>query len=527
MGREATTMKRSSKRTESYSKTIRAYSPKLDEETYAKLDQLFVNYGKCRNMFLNQYCGINHMLDVKNYRQLRDYIKKSGKNKLYLKKYNFLDKHWRYALNNACANINAMWSNLANQIRKVVQANELVDEDEQHLIYYLLSIRELWYYALTNDQTELFNLPKRLQKHLAELEQDLTAKQRKHAYSYLRRLTRRYKYVPRKHTSLNKSMTYDESMYKFIGNQLEEISISSHVSRKRFNLKLTSSWHYRLNGNLQLILDRNKKRLEIHKVIQVRQKKKYQGKQKLGIDKGLATLVSCSSGREYGKDFSRFTRPKIEQESQYLARRNPYYGYRYQLKKKLNRLKNANTPKQIIKKKQLASQLNKLNANNIGYKRKDKRHASYHACLESKINHAIKALIVTEHPSLIVKEDLTFTKDKANKTGNKYERQVRRNLSSWTKGVLNERLEYYCQQYGIDFKDVNPAYTSQYCPNCGQHFTVRFGKHNEKTLCPNCGEMDCNIAASKNILARATDKEITLYTPYKKVKAILEQRIAS
>ncbi|SDA71679.1 transposase, IS605 OrfB family, central region, partial [Lactobacillus kefiranofaciens] len=103
----------------------------------------------------------------------------------------------------------------------------------------------------------------------------------------------------------------------------------------------------------------------------------------------------------------------------------------------------------------------------------------------------------------------------------------RRNLSSWTKGVLNERLEYYCQQYGIDFKDVNPAYTSQYCPNCGRHFIVRFGKHNEKTLCPNCGEMDCNIAASKNILARATDKEITLYTPYKKVKAILDQRIAS
>ena len=93
--------------------------------------------------------------------------------------------------------------------------------------------------------TELFNLPKRLQKHLAELEQDLTAKQRKHAYSYLRRLTRRYKYVPRKHTSLNKSMTYDESMYKFIGNQLDEISISSPVSSKKFNLKLTSSWHIR------------------------------------------------------------------------------------------------------------------------------------------------------------------------------------------------------------------------------------------------------------------------------------------
>ena len=520
-------MKRSSKPIKSYSKTIRAYSNKIDEDTFQKLNQLFVNYGKCRNMFLNQYCGINHMLDVKNYRQLRDYIKKSGKNKLYLKKYNFLDKHWRYALNDACANINAMWSNLANQIRKVVQANELVDEDEQHLIYYLLSIRELWYYALTNDQTELFNLPKRLQKHLAELEQDLTAKQRKHAYSYLRRLTRRYKYVPRKHTSLNKSMTYDESMYKFIGNQLEEISISSHVSRKRFNLKLTSSWHYRLNGNLQLILDRNKKRLEIHKVIQVRQKKKYQGKQKLGIDKGLATLVSCSSGREYGKGFSQLIRPQIEKESQYLAQRNPYYGRRYQLRKQLDKLANVKNIKDIIKRKQLSIELKQIENNNLGHKRKDKRHEALNACRESFINHSIKEMIEHESPSLIVKEDLTFTKDKTSKKGNKYERRVRRNLSSWTKGVLNERLEYYCQQYGIDFKDINPAYTSQYCPNCGQRFEFRFGKHNEKTICPNCGEMNCNVAASKNILVRANDKEITLYTPYKKVKAILEQRIAS
>lgn len=467
------------------------------------------------------------MTDVKNYRQLRDYIKKSGQNKLYLKKYDFLDKHWRYALNDACANINAMWSNLANRIRKNVQADDLVNEDEQHLIYYLLSIRELWYYALTNDKTAFFNLPKKLKKHLSELEQDLTDKQQKHAYSYLKRLTRRYKYAPRKHNSLNRSMTYDESMYKFIGNQLEEIAISSNASRKRFKLKLTSPWHYRLNGNLQLILDRDKKRLEIHKAIQVRQKKEYQAKQKLGIDKGLATLVSCSSGREYGQGFSQLTRPQVEKESQYLAQRNPYYGRRYQLRKKLDKLSNAKKIKDIIKRKQLSAELKQIERNNIGHRRKDKRHEALKACREGFINHAIKEMIEHESPSLIVKEDLTFTKEKANKKGNKYERRVRRNLSSWTKGVLNERLEYYCQQYGIDYQDVNPAYTSQYCPNCGQHFAGRYGRHNEIALCPNCGEMNCNISASKNILARANDKEITLYTPYKKVKAILDQRIAS
>ncbi|MCI1659357.1 MAG: transposase, partial [Lactobacillus delbrueckii] len=47
----------------------------------------------------------------------------------------------------------------------------------------------------------------------------------------------------------------------------------------------------------------------------------------------------------------------------------------------------------------------------------------------------------------------------------------------------------------------------------------------ELTKCKKCGEIDANIAAAKNILSRLTDEEITLYTPYKRVKEILASRI--
>ena len=97
------------------------------------------------------------MLNVKQYFSLRNHLVKIKQGNIYVEKYHFLQKHWKYALRDACANINSMWSNLANQLRKVVQANELVDKDERHLIYYLLSIRELWYYALTNDQAVLLD----------------------------------------------------------------------------------------------------------------------------------------------------------------------------------------------------------------------------------------------------------------------------------------------------------------------------------------------------------------------------------
>ena len=51
--------------------------------------------------------------------------------------------------------------------------------------------------------------------------------------------------------------------------------------------------------------------------------------------------------------------------------------------------------------------------------------------------------------------------------------------------------------------------------------SVRYGKHHEVTYCKNCGEMNANIAAAKNRY-RYHDKEIDLYTPYKKVKEILD-----
>ncbi len=44
-------------------------------------------------------------------------------------------------------------------------------------------------------------------------------------------------------------------------------------------------------------------------------------------------------------------------------------------------------------------------------------------------------------------------------------------------------------------------------------------------VCPKCNKVHADINASKNILNRKYDKDITLYTNYKKVKDILEKRV--
>ncbi|MCD5547532.1 transposase, partial [Lactobacillus delbrueckii subsp. lactis] len=57
---------------------------------------------------------------------------------------------------------------------------------------------------------------------------------------------------------------------------------------------------------------------------------------------------------------------------------------------------------------------------------------------------SIRKMLLTEKPDVLVKEDLSFTKENLPKAANRYEAKVRRKLSSWSKGTLDDRIEYLC-----------------------------------------------------------------------------------
>lgn len=515
-------MPKSSKKTKnSLSKTVKGYTYKLDPTTYQQINTLMINYGRCRSRFFNQYCGINNMLNVTSFRTLRDQLRKAELGKQFCKQYDFINKHWTYALFDACSNVNSMWSNLANQIRHTINTNDQLDKEERHLINFILIFKDLWFGVLKYQQ-DYVTLPKKYQSRFNLIKAQLSKKQLKHAYSYLRRLTRRYKVKPHKNGNHNKSMTYDENMYNIKNLSLH---ISSNKSRYPFKLMLTGEWHYSHQGNLTIVLDRDKKRIEIHKLIQTHLKPhKHIAKKHLGIDKGLATLLSCSTEREYGIDFSQLTNPEAERLAKYNTNRNQYFAKLRDINQALKSFDNKTSRKALIKQKQLKSQSHRLQAN-LGSKRYHHIHKAHREFFNSLTNHAIYQMLDQEQPVKIIKEDLTWTKEKLPKTGSKALKKSRRNLASWTKGYLNRRLEYICDKYQTKYQDVNPAYTSQYCPNCGHHFKVRTGKHHELTYCAKCGWMNANTAAAKNIKNRENDPEIKLTTPYKQVKAILDKRI--
>ena len=174
----------------------------------------------------------------------------------------------------------------------------------------------------------------------------------------------------------------------------------------------------------------------------------------------------------------------------------------------------------------MQSNIRKFNAlvkNNIGSKNYNKQNNSGIAFNKSLIGHAVRLMYLIEKPTVLAKEDLTFIKDKY-KYKDKRKAKLHNRLNSWSKGYLDDRLCYQGAYYHVKTQDVNPAYTSQFCPNCGAKIAKRVGNHKEIAVCPNCGKINANVAAAINIKNLLFDNEITLYTPYKQVKKIRQTR---
>ena len=62
----------------SLAKTIKIYSQSLSDPEFQQLNELFLAYGRCRSMFFNQFCGINNMIKINHFYQIRNEIRKSG-----------------------------------------------------------------------------------------------------------------------------------------------------------------------------------------------------------------------------------------------------------------------------------------------------------------------------------------------------------------------------------------------------------------------------------------------------------------
>jgi predicted RNA-binding Zn-ribbon protein involved in translation (DUF1610 family) len=93
-------------------------------------------------------------------------------------------------------------------------------------------------------------------------------------------------------------------------------------------------------------------------------------------------------------------------------------------------------------------------------------------------------------------------------------------VSHWRRSTLKERFEFKASAAGCRREQINPAYTSQTCPECG--YLDKANRKGDEFQCLKCGHRgDADQIAAQNQKSRYYDRRITLYTPKETVREIL------
>ncbi len=305
---------------------------------------------------------------------------------------------------------------------------------------------------------------------------------------YLCCLMRKYK----KHgkTQVNNQIIIEFGVYKqFIGRDGNTWLKIPSLNRSKM-LCIPLNCNVQLKGALRLILDNGK--IFVHHTINPKHFAPC-GDQIVGVDKGYTEALADSKGNFHGNGFGDIMTTGTQKRH-----------FRGQARNKLHQLAKKT-------KNRKARNIQKFNLGRIKLE-----HYNYcqRAQLRSKAFEAAhRAVDIAQE---IRAEDLSKSMS-SSKRWKKYNRM----LSAWARGFLSEALESVTKARGSRLRLVNAAYTSQADSNTGRLKGRRVG---DKFYHANGEVSHADTNAAVNIEHRADDSEISLYTPYKEVKAILLNR---
>ena len=458
-------------------KPVEQYSNILTFQEINILDKIGINFKNNRNYFYSRYNGINNLI---NSHKLFDTKKQIVSNAKLVKTFNLPARYWKIALLNCLSDIKTEWSNIKRRIKSNIFKNSNITEEERVFMFSILK---------NNETLEKCLKYKKLDEYYYTKFKELIPKF-KTLLNKIRRYVRNCK-GKTPYTNKIKLLYLDNGLYSYKDNF---INISTLEKNKRISIKVNDNRIFKTN----LIIKWDENRLRIIST------KKYESipnefiKNEIGIDKGIKNLISTSSGNIYGKNIFNKIFKKLE--------------------KQFNKDKNRQRIFQYMKNLEDNKKIENIRNNNLTSIKRNKFMKKTKTFGKNIINREIKKLIKEEKPTLIVKELLNFKNP-----NNKVSKKIRNRLNKWYSGYINEKIELECNKLEIDFIDVNPAYTSQICSNCGN-----FGKRNGEIFnCKNCGTKHADINAAFNILKRKNIKEINLYTKKEQVKKILKKGEAS
>jgi len=254
------------------------------------------------------------------------------------------------------------------------------------------------------------------------------------------------------------------------------IKLSTLDKGKRISIPLKTNHYFEgIDGKLknfcQIIV---KDKIEVALMKDVSKRNYTPKTDKIALDLGLSNLFATDKGDLFGRRF---------------------VDYLYKIDKKITSLQ-SKLQKQNIKPNQSKKYRNLI--------------SKVRNYLKNEVNRVINKIIKLYKPKEIVIEKLDFQSPKLSK-------RLNRVLSKFGKLIITKKLNALYEEYGIKIIEINPAYTSQTCSNCGY-----VSKTNRKTqatfICGFCNKkQNSDINAAKNILLRCSQEIGSIYIKKRKV----------
>ena len=439
-----------------------------------------------KNYVWSRYSGISSLLKQSGWTIRDELIQQNLLSKKITKTFS------RVAIEKSASTIKSNWIATKKKVKKAIAQNENLTKDDKHYLYLCLKHTPTLYNILNYKKVN----------YATDYLKDLSVNVHR-LNNLLRRYIRRYK--TKSHTN-KANVIIDSNIYKFDFNN-NIFTFTGKKKNSRIEITLVGNIP-KLKGTLELVKNQKANQYYLHVPLEriIIKKELTEKSEILGLDVGITDLITLSNGSVYGANSAELF--YTLSDNLVNKNRSRLFAYKQKLEQRIL------TEQDPSKKSVLESKLKNLEENNLSSKKRISKISKYKSRIVSHINCELNKMVKDEDVKEVVREDLNWSSKKKNVS-----RKQQNRFSTWSKGVLLERLSIKLTEKGIKETIVNPAYTSQVCCKCN-HLGNRKGK---EFKCLNCNlSIAADFNASIIIKKRKFIKEIDIDTPYKEVKKYYE-----
>jgi len=383
-------------------------------------------------------------------RTLRDDFVELG----YCSGYGLQARHWKLALDDAAALLHRHLCAVLKEVRRAIARHPAYGEAERHYAYWLVADYDRLGAVLLGGAPCVASPQAKADRELkssagpalaANPKATLDRAGRRRVAAYVHRQFRSLQgHWPR--IRLSRSMLFDANCYsvgrtRSAGTQV--LLLMGQEPRQRIALPLKGET--RISGTIRVVMDGDA--IEVHAGAEVHRFQDPIPGTIQAIDLGYTEVMTDSGGHRYGQGFGAKLTACSDQIHDAGQRRG-------KLRAGMYKARSRKDPKSKAKARHIKK-------NNLGRTKANRNKARREATLERDVNAAINQLLRQRRPEVLVSEDLRHAFP-----GNGSPAWNRR-LSSWVRGLIQDRLAFKVPAGGSRGETVNPAYGSQTCPKCG------------------------------------------------------------